>query len=116
MKYRQLPQILYENGKAYYLESKELSNDEVFKGWWCCQYIESLKDGASVHFAPAVTDGKGFYYLISCEQSKKAAEKNLLDRINRMTKILTQNDIDKIDKEWDEMFKKARKKLKKIKK
>ena len=110
MKYRQLPQILYENGKEYYLDSGKLSDDEVFKGWWCCQYTESLKDCASVHFPPEATDGKGFYYLISCGPSKKDAEKDLLDRINRMTKIPTKKEKEKIQKEWEELKKNKKKK------
>lgn len=110
MKYSQLPNILYENGKTYFLVSRSMSDDPRFKGWWTFQYSENGHDDLdTADFPPEATDGGSTYYLISVGPSKKEAEEDLLDRINRMTKIVTEKDKEELKKKWEEKTKRFKK-------
>lgn len=111
MKCSQLPQVLYENGKTYFLLSRKLSGDKIINGWWCFQYSEYADENYySCSFPPEATDGNSIYYLIACAPSKKEAEKDLLERVNKMTKILTEKDKKEILKKWEDKKKKFKKK------
>ena len=108
MKYSQLPPTICENGKIYFLNSREL-NDSSFgmKGWWSFEYSESNDE---VTFPSEATDGGSIYYLISVEETRKKAEQSLLEKLNNTTKILTEKDKKEIMKKWEEMKKKFKKK------
>ena len=113
MKHSQLPNILYENGKTYFLVSRSMSDDPSFKGWWTFQYSENGNDDLDTAvFPPEATDGSSIYYLISVGPSKKEAKEDLLDRINRMTKIVTEVDKKELEEKWQKTLKKKLKGLK----
>lgn len=114
MKYSQLPNILYDNGKEYFLVSRSMSDDPTFKGWWCFQYSKHENpDLYSADFPPEATDGSSIYYLISVAPSKKEAEKDLLEKLNNMTKIVTEVDKKKLEEKWGKTLKNKLKDLKK---
>lgn len=108
MKYSQLPSTICENGKIYFLISREF-NDASFgmMGWWSFEYSESNDE---VTFPAEATDGGSIYYLISVEKTKKEAEESLLEKLNEATKILTEKDKKEILKKWENKNKKFKKK------
>ena len=100
MKYSQLPPIIYENGKIYFLISRELNDSSIgIKGWWSFEYSESNDEA---DFPVEATDGGSIYYLISAEKTKKEAQNSLLEKLNRITKILTEKGKKEIMKKWEE--------------
>lgn len=108
MKYSQLPPTIYENGKTYFLNSRQLNDSSLgMKGWWSFNYSE-IND--EVGFPVEATDGGSIYYLMSAEKTKKEAQNSLLEKLNNATKILTEKDKKEILKKWEEKKKKFKKK------
>lgn len=108
MKYSQLPPTIYENGKIYFLISREF-NDSSFgmKGWWSFEYSESKNE---VELPAEATDGGSIYYLISVEKTKKEAEQSLLEKLNETKEILTEKRKEEIMKQWKDKINKFKKK------
>lgn len=99
MKYVTLPKKITSNGKTYVLDFRECDDDKMFLGYWSCSYTEQ---GCSETKLPAqATDGHEIYYLCSVQSSKKETEEDMLDRLNRMTKIMTEQDIKKQSELWE---------------
>lgn len=110
MKYSYLPSVIYENRKKYFLISREVKDapfDLNLTGWWRCEYSES-KNG--VKFPAEATDGGSIYYLISVEDSRKKAEQSLLEKLNDAKEILTEKRKEEIMKKWKDKMKKLKKK------
>ena len=72
-----LPNWIYFNGKTYYLSEKILG--EPVEGWYSFLYAEN-KDS----LPPSVTDGRGWYYLCTCDPDRNIAYNDMLERINNM--------------------------------
>lgn len=108
MKYSQLPTTIYENGKTYFLISREINDSYLgMRGWWSFEYSESNYEAT----LPAkATDGGSIYYLTSVEKTKKEAQNSLLEKLNNTTKILTEKDEKEIMKKWEDKKKKFKKK------
>lgn len=94
MNYDIAPRELKANGKTYYLTVTEY-NDETFKGWWSYMYKEKGKNKNSDTLPPEATDGKDIYYLCSMSSTKQKAEEEILEKINNMQKILSEEDVKK---------------------
>ena len=108
MKYSQLPSTIYENGKIYFLISRELNDSSLgMKGWWSFEYSESNDE---VTFPAEATDGWSTYYLISVEKTKKEAQNSLLEKLNETKEILTEKRKKEIMKMWEDKNKKFKKK------
>jgi len=108
MKYSQLPPTIYENGKIYFLISRELNDSSLgIKGWWSFEYSGSNDEA---DFPVEATDGCSIYYLISAEKTKKEAQNSLLEKLNNAKKILTEKDKKEILKKLEDKKKKFKKK------
>lgn len=108
MKYSQLPPTIYENGKIYFLISRELNDSSLgMKGWWSFEYSESNDE---VTFPAEATDGWSIYYLISVEKTKKEAQNSLLEKLNETKEILTEKRKEEIMKKWIDKSNKFKKK------
>lgn len=94
MNYDIAPRELKANGKTYYLTVTEY-NDGTFKGWWSYVYKEKVKNKNSDTLPPEATDGKDIYYLCSMRSTKQKAEEEILEKINNMQKILSEEDVKK---------------------
>lgn len=101
----QLPPEITAKGKTYDLISEEFSQDG---GWWSYKYV----DATSKHPDLPIQAGNAheIYYLCSMEHTKQAAIDDMLERLNTMTEIMTEEDLKKIQKEWEEFKKKKKKK------
>lgn len=107
MKYSQLPQTIYENGKIYFLYSEELNDSSIgIKGWWSFRYSENNDE---VTFPAEATDGGSIYYLISVEETRKKAEQSLLEKLNETKEILTEKRKEEIMKKWKDKVNKFKK-------
>lgn len=108
MKYSQLPPTIYENGKIYFLISRELNDSSLgMKGWWSFEYSESNDE---VTFPAEATDGWSIYYLISVEETKEKAKQLLLEKLNETKEILTEKRKEEIMKKWIDKSNKFKKK------
>lgn len=77
---RTLPSILNIKGEEYILEECHIpESDKLIPNWWSFSYRQ-LNNG----LPPRVFNGKYFYFLCSCEETKEAAYNDLLDRVNSM--------------------------------
>ena len=108
MKYSQLPPTIYENGKIYFLISRELNDSSLgMNGWWSFEYSESNDE---VTLPAEATDGWSIYYLISVEKTKKEAQNSLLEKLNETKEILTEKRKKEIMKKWKDKINKFKKK------
>lgn len=108
MKYSQLPSTICENGKIYFLISRELKDASLgMKGWWSFEYSESNDE---VTFPAEAINETSIYYLISVKETRKKAEQSLLEKLNNATKILTEKDKRDILKKFEDKKKKFKKK------
>lgn len=72
-----LPIWIYFNGKTYYLYEEILG--EPIEGWYSFTYRETENS-----IPPSVKDGRGGYYLCTCDPNREIAYNDMLDRINKM--------------------------------
>jgi len=102
MKYSQLPPTICENGKIYFLNSRELNDSYLGKkGWWYFEYSESNDE---VTFPAEATDGCSIYYLVSVEKTKKEAQNLLLEKLNETKEILTEKRKEELMKKCKELI------------
>lgn len=104
---KSLPRFLYNKGHSYKL-NYSISKDTVLKtfdNWVCYKYIDVENE---FEMPAEATDGKSIYYLCSFEPTNEKAEKDMLERLNTMTDVLTEEDADKLRKEFKEKLAKKR--------
>ena len=104
-KLTQLPPQITSKGKTYDLISEEFTQDG---GWWSYKYVDAQSENPD--FPIQAGNNKEIYYLCSMEQTKQKATDDMLERLNTMTEIITEEQVAKMRKEWDEFMKKRHKK------
>lgn len=104
-KLSQLPPEINENGRIYDLVSEEFSQDG---GWWSYKYVDVKSK--TPDFPVQAGNDKEILYLCSMEHTKQEAIDDMLERLNSITEIMTEERLEEIKKEWEEFMKKRKKK------
>ena len=100
----QLPPEITSKGRTYDLISEQFSQDG---GWWSYKYVDVKSKNPD--FPVQAGNNKEIYYLCSMAQTKQEAIDDMLERLNTMTEIMTEEDLENLKKEWEEFMKKKKK-------
>lgn len=100
----QLPPEITSKGRTYDLISEQFSQDG---GWWSYKYVDAKSKNPD--FPVQAGNNKEIYYLCSMAQTKQEAIDDMLERLNTMTEIMTEEDLENLKKEWEEFMKKKKK-------
>jgi hypothetical protein len=101
----QLPPEITTKGRTYDLVCEEFTQDG---GGWFYKYVDAKSDKPD--FPVQAGNAHEIYYLCSMGHTKQEAMDDMLERLNTMTEIMTEEDLEKFWKEWNEFMKKKKKK------
>ena len=104
---KSLPPNLIVDGKTYDLIGGKCNeSSKMFSNWWWYKYVDSSKNP---DMPIQAADNSSMYYLCAMQETKEKAIADMLERLNSMVEIVTEETLEKEKKAWEKLKKEANK-------
>ena len=97
------PPTLIIDGKTYDLTGGKCNeSSKMFSNWWWYKYVDSSKNP---DMPIQAADNGSMYYLCAMQETKEKAIEDMLERLNSMVEIVTEETLEKEKKAWEKLKK-----------